>query len=920
MKWCTRAVLLLGLFAPAPAGAQPVVDPADLEPLVAQLQSIVATSDTPGFLALLAPGADVEEAREFARDALREEVSAAVVLPRFLLPLEDMPEGTGYQLTVEVFTEQGDRGRLQTWQLDVTLATSTDSRTPSWHIARHVGLDSLEGLHHLTLNTSKQYNAENMIVAGEDMTLRMSRGVAFVSETEAGVTALVLIGNGTLTFSPAPEAERRQIEIFSGHDVLEAEFTRAFIRINPAMLDSRVSMATLVETTVDDDDLERAQELFDEMAPRTFAIELDNLSDRAWWITPNVGDLVAELRTRRYGDLTYSQAQNQPEDISLYERNPRRVISLYASASKRAVRGRFYSDQADARYDVLDYNIEASFEPRGVIQESLGSRPRLRGCWIEGVTRVALRVTSLNVRSVTLRLNSDLHVQAVTSRELGPLLFFRMRDQNNIVINLPSAAPLGTEFTLTVAYSGLLEPEGLDESWIGRVRYLSDEEELFGVIERRYLYSNASYWYPQATVSDYATATMTLTISADYGIVASGDPDDGNPPVASVEGATGTRRYTFVALQPVRYLACLITRFAENDTPIREVALEHQDMTTETIRPGVSYDSVALAVEGNRFSRDRIGDFSTQSAELLQFYASLLGDLPYPTFTLALSDSRLPGGHSPAYFAVLNQLVPVRRGQMLTWRTDPVAFSGHPSFFLAHEIAHQWWGQAVGWKNYHEQWLSEGLAQYFAALYVQQQDGDEAFEDILSELRRWSLRHSDQGPIYLGYRLGQIDDEPRVFRALVYNKAALVLHMLRRLIGDDAFFNGLRRFYHDMRFRVAGTDDLVRAFETEAKRSLEDFFERWIYDFDLPTLRFDYHTEARLSGQQGETDVILRFEQQGNPFEIPVTATLRYRQGPAETVIVPVTGQVTEFRVPLSGRLRDVKVNEDNAALAEIER
>ena len=373
------------------------------------------------------------------------------------------------------------------------------------------------------------------------------------------------------------------------------------------------------------------------MAPRTFAIEFDDLSDRSWWITPSIGDFIADLRTRRYGDLTYAQAQNQPEDISLYARNPPRVISLYPSASKRAVRGRYYSDQAGGRYDVLDYNIEASFEPRGVTQESLRSRPRLRGCWIEGVTRLALRVTALNMRSLTLRLNDDLHVQAVTSRELGPLLFFRMRDQDNIVINLPSEAPIGTEFTLTVAYSGLLEAEALDENWIGRVRYLSDEEELFGVIERRYLYSNASYWYPQATVSDYATATMTLTIPADYGIVASGDPDDGNPPVSSVEGATGTRRYTFLALQPVRYLACLITRFADNDTPVREVALEHRDMTTETIRPGVSYDSVALAVEGTRFSRDRISDFSTQSADLLQFYASLLGDLPYPTFTLALS-------------------------------------------------------------------------------------------------------------------------------------------------------------------------------------------------------------------------------------------------------------------------------------------
>ena len=78
-------------------------------------------------------------------------------------------------------------------------------------------------------------------------------------------------------------------------------------------------------------------------------------------------------------------------------------------------------------------------------------------------------------------------------------------------------------------------------------------------------------------------------------------------------------------------------------------------MTTETIRSGVSYDSVALAVEGNRFSRDRVSDFSTQSADLLQFYASLLGDLPYPRSRSPCRTAGLPGGHSPAYFAVLNQ-------------------------------------------------------------------------------------------------------------------------------------------------------------------------------------------------------------------------------------------------------------------------
>ena len=69
---------------------------------------------------------------------------------------------------------------------------------------------------------------------------------------------------------------------------------------------------------------------------------------------------------------------------------------------------------------------------------------------------------------------------------------------------------------------------------------------------------------------------------------------------------------------------------------------------------------------------------------------------------------------------------------------------------------------------------------------------------------------TDQGPVYLGYRLGHIRGDSRVFRALVYNKGAAVLHMLRRLVGDDAFFRGLRRFYRDSRFRKAGTEDFRR--------------------------------------------------------------------------------------------------------------
>src|SRR5207302_789140 len=143
-------------------------------------------------------------------------------------------------------------------------------------------------------------------------------------------------------------------------------------------------------------------------------------------------------------------------------------------------------------------------------------------------------------------------------------------------------------------------------------------------------------------------------------------------------------------------------------------------------------------------------EFADRTAEIVQFYTSILGDCPYPSFTVALLEHDRPGGHSPAYFAELNQPLPTTP---FTWRNDPEVFDGFPEFYLAHELAHQWWGQAVGWRNYHEQWLSEGFAQYFSALYAKHHRGNDVFESVLRRLRRWAMAESSQGPVYLGYRV-----------------------------------------------------------------------------------------------------------------------------------------------------------------------
>ena len=233
----------------------------------------------------------------------------------------------------------------------------------------------------------------------------------------------------------------------------------------------------------------------------------------------------------------------------------------------------------------------------------------------------------------------------------------------------------------------------------------------------------------------------------------------------------------------------------------------------------------------------RARELSEEAQRVLKFYGSLLGDIPYQSFTLAVVERNQPGGHSPPYFAALSHPPPATP---IAWRADPAYFEGFPEFFLAHEAAHQWWGQGVGWKNYHEQWISEGFSQYFAALYAEHIKRKSVFDSIVSQMSRWTLDRSDQGPVYLGYRLGHIRNDGRVFRALVYNKGALTLHMLRRLIGDEVFFRGLRRFYSTWRFKKAGTEDVKAAFELEANRDLDRFFDRWIYGFTLPRLKFSY--------------------------------------------------------------------------------
>ena len=120
---------------------------------------------------------------------------------------------------------------------------------------------------------------------------------------------------------------------------------------------------------------------------------------------------------------------------------------------------------------------------------------------------------------------------------------------------------------------------------------------------------------------------------------------------------------------------------------------------------------------------------------------------------------------------------------------------------------------------------------------------------MMDRMASWAIRHDAAGPIHLGQRLGHLKQEPRYFRAVVYDKGAWVLHMLRGLVGDEAFFAGARAFLERHRYAKAGTEDLRAALEAASGRDLRPYFERWIYETGLPVLvwRWTATSAARLA-------------------------------------------------------------------------
>jgi peptidase M1-like protein len=310
----------------------------------------------------------------------------------------------------------------------------------------------------------------------------------------------------------------------------------------------------------------------------------------------------------------------------------------------------------------------------------------------------------------------------------------------------------------------------------------------------------------------------------------------------------------------------------------------------------------------------------------LRYFTSLFGKYPYPAFGAAFHPFNFGQG-----FPTLLMIPATDRSSKYTY------------VFIAHETAHQWWGDIVSWRSYRDQWLSEGFAEYSAMLYTGKRSGAGDRDELISSARQrlrvppWTEtgvgkgRLVDVGPIILGHRVST-RKTINAYQALIYDKGALVLRMLHFLLtdpnsgNDGAFFNMMTDFvnrYHD---KFASTDDFRKVANEHFAKSpiglkynldnLDWFFKQWVYRTELPSYQMEYQIQDQPDGKFMLTGTVT---QQNVPDDwfmpLPVLISFGGKQEARGTV--HALGPKANFQIKLPVKPVKVELDPNHWVLSE---
>lgn len=696
-------------------------------------------------------------------------------------------------MILHILIQREDESAFQSWSFSV--AGIEDKK----QIRRAVVLSSIDGLYQLRLSPAA-VSVSNITITHFDATFRLDEGVLFPILAGGKLGGAVFLGKGNFIFTPHDLREQHQLVLFNKKPKLQSTMNQLFLRTSSNTLRSMFHKLDLENGTANPNLYEKAMQIAQAGNLNAFGVRLP-FGDELWFPRLLGADFYSELKTQA-GDLVYQFAPKETEDILLADRQNDHIISLYSST------GEYSSAPEVADLEILSYKMNLSYTPTST--------------YLSGVSEIRLRCNEVS-SSVIFKLNPALRVTRIDGTQ-GSLIYFQEPNTHNLHVVMSDLLEVDSEITLRFHYQGKIEPDrGRAEVQRVSPRF-AVENEYF--LPPSYLYSNSAQWYPQLSTSPYSPLEITISVPSDYAAISNGA-------LKNAEEHNGRIVYTYNCDQPVKYFSLLIGR----------------------INSSISYKSI-VPMNVFFYSIDR--SYAREQAELadriLRFYEKYFGKYPYSSLNLVLRPSPEPGGHAPATFVVANRVFAFVQSRI---GKDPLYIPEFPEFFLAHEIAHQWWGQAVGWRSYRDQWLSEGFAHFAAAEYVRSVRGDEAWLKLSRIFYSWVENKTRAGPIWLGSRLGHLTEDPQAFSALLYNKGAYILLMLKNWIGPENFLACLAEFFEKYKHTKASIEDFRQTAQRHFNDDLTLFFDQWLSRWDIPEVKWNY--SVRQAGDQ--TIVNIRFDQ-----------------------------------------------------------
>lgn len=288
-------------------------------------------------------------------------------------------------------------------------------------------------------------------------------------------------------------------------------------------------------------------------------------------------------------------------------------------------------------------------------------------------------------------------------------------------------------------------------------------------------------------------------------------------------------------------------------------------------------------------------DFSV-TTDMIDYYSTIFGQYPFINEKYGMAEFQWSGA--------------MEHQTCTSYGTRLIQGNNRYDSIVAHELAHQWFGNLITMKNWSHIWLNEGFASYAEALWFEHLYGKHVYHDYMNSF--------DIGFFPYTVFIEDTSDISKLFHVTVYNKGAWILHMLRKTIGDDAFFNALIHYRDQFAFGNATTEQFRDICEQVSAMDLDWFFNQWVYQLYRPRYRYSWN-DSVFSGQYFAKLNISQIQENTGLYKMPLD--VRITTASSETTIVVWDSlSLQKFEFTLNEQVTDIKIDPDGWVLKYLSR